>query len=213
MFFNIYTPPKDNCTVEYILNHQYEKLMTELFLKRPEITVNGYPIIIDTTTKSKLRNRENNVLMDKEYFETFLHLCTVEDNFINKIICKNTLPYNLCNYQPPSNDYNICQKSKYGIVINGKIRHLCLHRLCRVHWIPKIINAFSDTKHNDNLFFCDNNNDKYLIYKYGQSSMYTVIFKEDRGYYKFKTAYPVTTNKQSFNKLLGADKEKTNSTK
>ena len=57
-----------------------------------------------------------------------MHLCSKELHRDYSIPCQNIEPYNLC-----SGD-------NLTVVINNKIRAICLYRACRTHWIPKILN-------------------------------------------------------------------------
>lgn len=200
MFLNVFTPKNNMRTVENVLDIQYMKLQEEFFNKKPEFTINGYPIIIDLTHKSQLYRTSNPTILTKPYFNIFIHLCTAENYFSNNIECKNSLPYNLCNTPMSIGNTNKCENSTYSIVLNNKIRHTCLQRACRVHWIPKILDAYNEE---GNVFFREYQNSVYIIYKYAQSSMYVIIFSKDRNFYKFKTAYPVTTGqKKFFNQLI-----------
>ena len=201
--FNIYTPPKENLTIEYILDRQYQKLDEEFYHRIPEFQINGSALYVPLGEKKHFCNSENDT-RSKDYFENFLHLCSTENGFNTNIVCRNTLPYNIEQPNTASSEYLDCINSSYSFVTHDKIRHLCLYRACRVHWIPKIINGVNNNEEHIYSYEDPLTGDLYYIYyyektaKYSRPTLYKIIFSKDRQRYIFKTAYPVTEQSEVY---------------
>lgn len=180
-----YTPPKDNFTVEQILDRQQEKFETDFLNVIYNFSINSKPILVDYID-SKMPYRDNNRNSKNLYTEQFLHLCSKELHRDYSIPCQNIEPYNLC-----SGD-------NLTVVINNKIRAICLYRACRTHWIPKILNLEKLNDSRVKLYLNEKENKIYCLYSdklKKRNRYYVIIFKNLDNACKLITAYPVTVLK------------------
>lgn len=186
---NIYIPPKDKFDIESIIKRQYKEVNEKFFQRRPEMTIEGKPIIIQFGEKKLLESMDD--IPDNYFYELFFHLCTNEQYRDFEINCSNVAVYKLC-----AGGNRDCNKVPYTIFIKNKKRYLCMYRLCRVHWISKIIDEYNNGS--DFTCFYESSSNSYLMYYRNtrrNSILYLIVFTRDRDKYIFKTAYPVTSSK------------------
>ena len=186
-----YTPPKDNYSVEYIIDRQYDKFIDEFINAGRDIVINAMPITISETSQitkihyQKYSEQESRIVSsDRTYEEIFLHLCSVEKGRDYNVPCKNKEPYSLC------------QNQDYTIHLNGKYRNICLYRVCRIHWIAKILQMLKCPDDNNiGLYYNEDTEKLYCLYTQRTKNniqYYVIIFKQLKYSNRLVTAYPIT---------------------
>lgn len=69
---NIYIPPKDKFDIESIIKRQYKEVNEKFFQRRPEMTIEGKPIIIQFGEKKLLESMDD--IPDNYFYELFIYV-------------------------------------------------------------------------------------------------------------------------------------------
>ena len=70
---NIYIPPKDKFDIESIIKRQYKEVNEKFFQRRPEMTIEGKPIIIQFGEKKLLESMDD--IPDNYFLQVLIYSC------------------------------------------------------------------------------------------------------------------------------------------